>query len=96
MPCVVSGTAFSMLSLRHLVEDKRAVGRPQDLADIARLQSLEKGLPVQWHFGTGLPPAERLMSPGRSGPGAHSGLFKNPRIAVFNRRQRFLGPFVDF
>jgi len=40
VPCVVSGIAFDMLSLRHLVENKRATGRPQDLADVARLQSL--------------------------------------------------------
>ena len=40
VPCVVSGIAFNMLSLRHLVENKRATGRPQDLADVARLQSL--------------------------------------------------------
>jgi hypothetical protein len=40
VPCVVSGIAFNILSLRHLVENKRATGRPQDLADVARLQSL--------------------------------------------------------
>jgi len=40
VPCIVDGIAFNMLSLRHLVENKRATGRPQDLADIARLQSL--------------------------------------------------------
>ena len=40
VPCVVSGIAFNMLSLRHLLENKRATGRPQDLADVARLQSL--------------------------------------------------------
>jgi hypothetical protein len=39
VPCVVDGIEFSMLSLRHLLENKRATGRPQDLADIARLQS---------------------------------------------------------
>jgi hypothetical protein len=36
----VDGIPFSMLSLRHLVENKRATGRPQDLADVARLESL--------------------------------------------------------
>ena len=40
VPCVVSGIAFNMLSLRHLLENKRATGCPQDLADVARLQSL--------------------------------------------------------
>ena len=40
VPCVVSGIAFNMLSLRHLLENKRTTGRPQDLADVARLQSL--------------------------------------------------------
>jgi hypothetical protein len=38
--CVVEGIPFSMLSLRHLVQNKRATGRPQDLADVARLESL--------------------------------------------------------
>jgi hypothetical protein len=38
--CDVSGIAFNMLSLRHLVANKRATGRPQDLADVARLQAL--------------------------------------------------------
>jgi hypothetical protein len=40
VPCVVEGIAFSMLSLRHLMENKRATGRSQDLADVARLESL--------------------------------------------------------
>jgi hypothetical protein len=40
VPCVVSGIAFNMISLRHLVANKQATGRPQDLADIARLQAL--------------------------------------------------------
>ena len=40
VPCIVSGVAFDMLSLRHLVQNKRATGRPQDLADVARLQGL--------------------------------------------------------
>lgn len=38
VPCVVDGIEFCMLSLRHLLMNKRATGRPQDLADIARLQ----------------------------------------------------------
>jgi hypothetical protein len=33
----VAGVAFPMLSLKHLLENKRASGRPQDLADAARL-----------------------------------------------------------
>jgi hypothetical protein len=40
VPCVVSGIAFDMLSLRHLMQNKRATGRPQDLADVARLEGL--------------------------------------------------------
>ena len=40
VPCVVSGIAFDMLSLRHLVQNKRATGRSQDLADVARLLGL--------------------------------------------------------
>ena len=40
VPCVVNGITFNMLSLRHLLENKRATGRPQDLADVARLQAL--------------------------------------------------------
>jgi hypothetical protein len=40
VPCVVSGISFDMLSLRHLVQNKRATGRPQDLADVARLEGL--------------------------------------------------------
>ena len=40
VPCVVSGIAFNMISLRHLVANKQATGRPQDLADVARLQAL--------------------------------------------------------
>ena len=40
VPCVVDGIAFNMLSLRHLVENKKATGLPQDLADVARLESL--------------------------------------------------------
>jgi hypothetical protein len=37
--CVVDGIAFAMLSLRHLVANKRAIGRPQAPADVARLES---------------------------------------------------------
>jgi hypothetical protein len=40
VPCAVDGIAFDMLSLRHLLQNKRATGRPQDLADVARLQDL--------------------------------------------------------
>jgi hypothetical protein len=40
VPCVVSGIAFNMISLRHLVANKQATGRLQDLADVARLQAL--------------------------------------------------------
>jgi hypothetical protein len=40
VPCVVSGMDFNMLSLRHLVVNKRANGRPQDLADVARPEAL--------------------------------------------------------
>ena len=40
VPCVVGGIAFNMISLRHLVANKIATGRPQDLADVARLQAV--------------------------------------------------------
>jgi hypothetical protein len=40
--CTVGGIEFCMLSLRHLLENKRATGRPQDLADIARLQEVNQ------------------------------------------------------
>lgn len=35
----IGGLAVSMLSRRHLIANKRAVGRPQDLADVARLEA---------------------------------------------------------
>jgi predicted nucleotidyltransferase len=34
----VGGLKVSMLSRRHLIVNKRATGRPQDLADVARLE----------------------------------------------------------
>jgi hypothetical protein len=40
--CSVSGVSFAMLSLKHLIENKQATGRPQDLADIARLQEVPR------------------------------------------------------
>lgn len=40
--CTVDGIEFPMLSLKHLLENKRATGRPQDLADIARLQEVAR------------------------------------------------------
>ena len=39
--CVVDGVAFRMLSRSHLLATKRATGRPQDLADVARLEAME-------------------------------------------------------
>jgi len=39
--CVVDGVAFRMLSRSHLLANKRATGRPQDLADVARLEAME-------------------------------------------------------
>jgi len=36
----VDGVEFQMISKRHLLANKRATGRPQDLADVARLESL--------------------------------------------------------
>lgn len=36
--CVVDGVSLSMISRRHLLVNKRATGRPQDLADVARLE----------------------------------------------------------
>lgn len=38
--CVVENVSFQMLSKRHLLANKRATGRPQDLADVARLEKL--------------------------------------------------------
>jgi hypothetical protein len=38
VPCVIDGISFFMLSRRHLLANKRATGRPQDLADVARLE----------------------------------------------------------
>ena len=35
----VDGLAVPMLSRRHLIANKRAIGRPQDLADVARLEA---------------------------------------------------------
>lgn len=34
----LEGVPLHVLSRRHLIENKRAVGRPQDLADVARLE----------------------------------------------------------
>ena len=39
---VVDDIEFTMLSLNHLLENKRATGRPQDLADVARLQEIDR------------------------------------------------------
>lgn len=39
--CVVDSVPFRILSRRHLIANKRATGRPQDLADLVRLESLE-------------------------------------------------------
>lgn len=36
----VDGVTFQMISKHHLVANKRATGRPQDLADVARLEEL--------------------------------------------------------
>lgn len=36
----VDGVAFQMISKRHLLANKRATGRPQDLADAARLEEM--------------------------------------------------------
>jgi hypothetical protein len=41
--CVVDQVAFHVLSKRHLLANKRATGRPQDLADVARLEELGEG-----------------------------------------------------
>jgi hypothetical protein len=37
--CTVAGGSFPMISRHHLVANKRATGRPQDLADVARLEA---------------------------------------------------------
>lgn len=38
VPCPVEGGSFAMISRHHLLANKRATGRPQDLADVARLE----------------------------------------------------------
>jgi len=38
VPCPVEGGSFFMISRHHLLANKRATGRPQDLADVARLE----------------------------------------------------------
>lgn len=38
VPCPVEGGSFPMISRHHLLANKRASGRPQDLADVARLE----------------------------------------------------------
>jgi hypothetical protein len=38
-PVEVEGQRFAVIGRDHLVQNKKAVGRPQDLADIARLQA---------------------------------------------------------
>jgi hypothetical protein len=38
----VEGIAVHVISREDLITNKKAVGRPQDLADVARLQSLNK------------------------------------------------------
>jgi hypothetical protein len=35
----VEGLSVPILSVRHMIRNKRAVGRPQDLADVAALES---------------------------------------------------------
>jgi hypothetical protein len=39
----LDGVSVPVLSLRDLLANKRAVGRPQDLLDVAQLQALAKG-----------------------------------------------------
>jgi hypothetical protein len=38
---VVAGIPVRMISRAHLIANKRATGRPQDLADVARLEALD-------------------------------------------------------
>lgn len=40
--CNVDDVEFSLLSLKHLLANKRATGRPQDLADVARLMEITR------------------------------------------------------
>jgi len=39
---LVEGLKVSVIGRRHLIQNKKAVGRPQDLADIARLECEEE------------------------------------------------------
>lgn len=41
----VAGLVVPVISRRHLIQNKKAVGRPQDLADVARLESGEPEQP---------------------------------------------------
>ncbi len=38
----VAGITFPVISRSHLEQNKRAAGRPQDVADLARLQDKKK------------------------------------------------------
>ncbi len=40
MEIEMEGLTLPVLSLEHLIQNKRALGRPQDLADVARLERL--------------------------------------------------------
>jgi predicted nucleotidyltransferase len=39
----MDGISMNVVGREHLLQNKRAVGRPQDLADAARLSALERG-----------------------------------------------------
>ncbi|MFO8099301.1 MAG: nucleotidyltransferase [Salinibacter sp.] len=43
----IEGLSIPVLSRHHLIQNKRAVGRPQDQADVARLESIDEDGPSE-------------------------------------------------
>jgi len=39
----LEGQEFAVIGREHLIRNKKALGRPQDVADVARLESIGKG-----------------------------------------------------
>jgi hypothetical protein len=42
LPIILDGITFDVIGLADLIENKKASGRPKDLADLAALESMEK------------------------------------------------------